>query len=78
MTIIKYIKSDKVQKKCNKVKWLEGLQAIEKIIKFKNNNNIKIKKQAIDIIGKKDPKDVPYVELYISVNAFADEAIFTS
>ena len=72
--IIKYIKSDKVQKKSIK-KWLEGLQAIEKIIKFKNNNNIKIKKQAIDIIGKKDPKDVPYVELYISVNA---QAIFTS
>ena len=72
--INKYIKSDKVQKESTK-KWLEGLQAIEKIIKFKNNNNVEIKKQAIDIIGKKDPKDVPYVELYISVNA---QAIFTS
>ena len=68
--VLKYIKSDKIQKKSKK-KWLEGLQSFEKIIKFKDNKNIKIKKRAIDIIGKKDPKDVPYVESYINQKAYA-------
>ena len=68
--VLKYIQSDKIQKKSKK-KWLEGLQSFEKIIKFKNNKDVKIKKCAIDIIGKKDLKDVPYVESYINQKAYA-------
>ena len=48
--------------------------AIEKIIEFKNNSNVEIKKQATDIIGKRDPNDIPFVETYLNMNA---QAIFT-
>ena len=71
--VLKYIEN-KVQKKSKK-QWIEGLQTISNTIKFKNNNNVRIKKQAMDIIGKIDPKDVPFVELYLDVNA---QAILTS
>ena len=66
--ILKYIESDKIQRKLKK-KWFKGLRVLESIIQFKNSKDIKIKKRAVDIIGKKDPKDVPYVELYLDIKA---------
>ena len=70
--ILKYIKNE-IPKNKHK-KWLNGLLTIEKIIEFKNNSNAEIKKQATDMIGKRDPNDIPFVETYLNMNA---QAIFT-
>lgn len=65
--VLKYI-DNKVNAKL-KNKWLDGLRQLEKVIHFRNINDSRIKKLAMRMIGNRDKKDTPFVEVYIGIGA---------
>ena len=70
--ISKYIHGEaKTKKNYNKEKLEEGWSKLKKILTIKDVVDKKIREKAINLIGKRDPCDVPFVSLFIEVGAVA-------
>lgn len=63
--ILQYINEREAKKEILLVGW----NMLKKTLKLKAVKNRKARKMAMDIIGKKDPDDVPFVELYFALDA---------